>query len=123
MTIVQTCTRVEIHRAAGQPDFIRYEQGSHCPVCGKRVRNPQAQKVARQQALDIAGHRCTYKDADGNQCAETTELEAAHIVPLAKGGSYDTVTILCRRHHRKFDRQRSTVHDDDDVSRYVGRRR
>ena len=46
--------------------------------------------------------RCTYTDARGQRCRETSLLEFHHREPHAKGGpaSLDNVTIYCRAHNQ-----------------------
>ncbi len=131
MPVAKTCTRTAMHRAAGAADLQRYPAGEDCPVCGARVRNPQAQKDGRAAALERDGYHCRW---DG--CTMTTGLAAAHIIPLAKGGSYDASNLLtlCTGHHLTFDRlplaDRAQSHpsytpppttpDPPDPSRYLG---
>ena len=89
-----------------------YAAGTTCPCRGSAVRNPTPQKAARKQALALYGSRCAYVDADGVRCTVTdpAALDACHVVPLARGGSYDlsNIVLLCnergRSHHALFDR-------------------
>jgi 5-methylcytosine-specific restriction endonuclease McrA len=67
-------------------------------------RDRQAQHRFRTAVLARDGHQCVATD-QGQRCPATTDLRAAHIIPLAEGGSYhpDNGRTLCRHHDRLTD--------------------
>jgi len=81
----------------------------------KKIKNELSQKKVRgRHTVEQWNRECAFRhavlDAYNNQCAichckEKKLLQAAHIVPVAKGGS-DSVSngiCLCANHHLMFD--------------------
>ena len=83
-------------------------RGSYCPGhkpatrWGNRDRGAQAK--FRTALMKRAGGRCEGL-VNGARCAATTDLRACHIIPLAKGGTYDVANgvLLCGTHDRMTD--------------------
>ncbi|MDQ3730301.1 MAG: hypothetical protein M3355_12020 [Actinomycetota bacterium] len=66
---------------------------------GKRAGGGTAYRKARAEALDHAGHRCTWVDGAG-RCPKTTGLEGHHRNGDAKDDRFENIAILCHEHHR-----------------------
>lgn len=85
--------------------------GSYCARCTLGTgwgqgRDRAAQDRFRRAVLARDGFRCTYVDPrTGERCEATQGLQAAHIIPLAHGGTNEAANgeTLCRPHHRLTD--------------------
>lgn len=67
-------------------------------------RDSAKQARFRKAVLARDGHRCV-RFVRGRRCTETTNLRAAHLKPLAEGGSYhpDNGATLCAKHDCESD--------------------
>jgi 5-methylcytosine-specific restriction endonuclease McrA len=70
-----------------------------CPSCGKKMRGSEYRNV-REIALEIAGHKCSSIDCDGEK------LECHHKRLISWGGdnSLKNLQILCQECHREEHR-------------------
>jgi hypothetical protein len=59
-------------------------------------------RATRRAVFERDGQRCTFTDADGHRCPETTWLELDHIEARARGGTNepDNLRVRCRAHNR-----------------------
>jgi hypothetical protein len=65
-------------------------------------RTRQIPSAVRRAVFERDGGRCTFEDADGNRCNETSFIEFHHILPFACGGqhSVENITLRCKGHNR-----------------------
>jgi 5-methylcytosine-specific restriction endonuclease McrA len=65
--------------------------------------DPRSIPAAVQRAVwERDGGRCTFVAGDGHRCAERTQLEYDHLVPVARGGqaTVANLALRCRVHNR-----------------------
>jgi hypothetical protein len=86
-------------------------KGSYCASCTTHngwspTRDRGKQARFRKLVLQRDGNRCRAIE-HGERCPVTTDLRAAHIVALAKGGGYEPSNgvTLCKVHDRATDRR------------------
>ena len=61
----------------------------------------------RRDVVKRDGEQCTFRNAQGLRCEETSRLEFHHVEPWAKGGpsTADNVVLLCRAHNHWLARK------------------
>ena len=64
-------------------------------------------RATRRAVFERDGERCTFTDAEGHRCPETSWLELDHVIPRARGGTdaLGNLRVRCRAHNKWYAEQ------------------
>lgn len=97
MPIVRVCPTCKTRRPNGMPCPCKPpRRGSDSAARG-------AQRAFRHQLVAESDGQCAYRDADGERCPETENLQAAHYDGYATDGNFARGALLCPTHHVRLD--------------------